>query len=74
MATTSDINAGNGQLPRPVLVLAQAGDTAQALAERLAIGGSAGPVIVLAGVQFDAEPPRRARLIQLVGRGLLRAA
>ena len=74
MATTSDINAGNGQQPGPVLVLAQAGDTAQALAERLAIGGSAGPVIVLAGDQFDAEPPRQARLIQLVGRGLLRAA
>ena len=74
MATTSDINAGNGQQLRPVLVLAQAGDTAQALAERLAIGGSAGPVILLAGDQFDAEPPRKARLIQLVGRGLLRAA
>ena len=74
MATTSDTNAGNGQPLRPVLVLAQAGDTAPALAERLAIGGSAGPVIVLAGDQFDAEPPRKARLMQLVGRGLLRAA
>ncbi|MBC7728085.1 MAG: DUF4231 domain-containing protein, partial [Microbacteriaceae bacterium] len=74
MATRSDINAGNDQPLGPVLVLAQAGDTAQALAERLAIGGSAGPVIVLAGDQFGAEPPRKARLMQLVGRGLLRAA
>lgn len=71
MPTTSDIPAGGGRVLRRVQ--AEADDKAPALAAALAIE-AVGAVLVLAGAELGGDDRLRARLVQLVGRGLVRAA
>jgi hypothetical protein len=71
MATRSDIAAQDGGSVR--LVLVDAGDQADSLTAALAISG-VNAVLVLAGDVDDGNTLRRLRLVQLVGRGLERAA
>ena len=75
MATANNILATDGRPLR--LVQAAAGDTPEALATALALPAS-GAVLLLAGGQAPVAATQpvllQPRLVQLVGRGLLRAA
>ncbi len=71
MAIKSEVQADDG---RPVrLVQSEAADKPEALAAALGIAG-VGAVVVLAGGDNEADEVLRPRLVQLVGRGLVRAA
>ena len=71
MATKHEIQAEDGSTVR--LVQAAASDKPDALAAALEITG-VGAVVVLAGGADEADAVLRPRLVQLVGRGLVRAA
>lgn len=76
MASKFEITAADGS--KVAVLQAQAGDTAQGLAEQLALPKSdaadaVDAVVVLAGGAAELDERRRGRLTQLFGRGLLRA-
>ena len=71
MAIKSEVQADDGRAVR--LVQCEAADKPEALAAALGIAG-VGAVVVLAGGDNEADEVLRPRLVQLVGRGLVRAA
>ena len=71
MAIKSELLTDDGRSIR--LVQPETGDKPEALAAALDIAG-VGAVIVLAGGDDEADALLRPRLVQLVGRGLVRAA